>query len=411
MATAFATACSISRCELTPTTFRNLRILRLNVSSSIRVSRLVLPERFAQMLCERREHHVASATLQYHWRMRPTPAYMVGFYLLAGFPMMAFASAIEPLRAANRLSGEALFDWRLFSRDGEPVRASNGIDIAVHGSIRDAPVLDLLLVCAGLHEAQLDDQPTHQWLRGLTRRGIAIGSISIGAYVLAYAGLLDGRRCALHWESLAAFAERFPRVRTTSEIFVIDGDRSTCSGGTAALDMMLQVITNRDGRTLANDVAEQFIHPRIRGTQDPQRMAIQSRLGVANEKLIAAIAMMEATHDELRPVQEIADVVELSARQLERLFAKYLRSSPSRFYLKVRLDRARAMLLQTTKPILDVAAACGFTSASHFSRCYRTAYGHKPSDERAASLAVGIAAPQSRTPKPLARGQRARAAQ
>jgi AraC family transcriptional regulator, glycine betaine-responsive activator len=331
------------------------------------------------------------------------PLYRVGFYLVPNFPMMAFAAAIEPLRAANRLSGEKLFDWRLFSRDGEPVRASNGIGIAAHGSIRDAPVLDLLLVCAGVQEASLEDRIAHKWLRDLARSGVAIGGISLGAYMLAYAGLLDRRRCALHWESLAAFAERFPRIRTTTEIFVIDGNRYTCSGGTAALDMMLQIIMDREGRALANDVSEQFINPRIRGTQDSQRMAIQSRLGVANEKLIAAIAMMEAAHDEPRPVQEIAAEVELSTRQVQRLFAKYLRSSPSHFYLKVRLDRARAMLLQTTKPILDVAVACGFASASHFSRCYREVYGHKPSDERAAAFPARMAAPLARKPKPSAR--------
>ncbi len=312
----------------------------------------------------------------------PAP-YTIGFFLLANFPMMAFASAIEPLRAANRLSGALLFDWQLFSRDGEPVRASNGIDIAVQGSIRDDPALDLLLVCAGLQGANVEDPASHQWLRRLVRRGIAIGGISLGAYMPAHAGLLDGRRCAMHWESLAAFAERFPRIRTTHEIFVIDGNRCTCSGGTAALDMMLQVISDRHGRALANAVSEQYIHPRIRGTQDPQRMAIQSRLGVANEKLIAAIAMMEVAHDEPLAVQSIATAVGLSVRQLERLFLQYLGSSPSHYYLRVRLDRARTMLLQTTKPILDVAVACGFASASHFSRCYRALYGHKPRDERA----------------------------
>jgi AraC family transcriptional regulator, glycine betaine-responsive activator len=312
------------------------------------------------------------------------PAYTVGFYLVPDFPMMAFAAAIEPLRAANRLTGERLFEWRLYSRDGEPVRASNGIDIAVSGSIRDVVTPDLLLVCAGTRDAGTGDKEVQQWLRGLARSGTSIGGISLGAYALAYAGLLDGRRCALHWESLAAFAEQFPRIRTTTDIFVIDGDRCTCSGGTAALDMMLQVITARDGRALANDVSEQFIHPRIRGTRDQQRMAIQSRLGIANEKLIAAIALMESAGDEPREVADIAASVELSPRQLERLFAKYLHASPSRYYLQLRLDRARELLLQTTKPILDVALACGFASASHFSRCYRGVYGHRPSDERAA---------------------------
>jgi transcriptional regulator GlxA family with amidase domain len=298
--------------------------------------------------------------------------------------MMAFAAAIEPLRSANRLRGERLYEWRLFSRDGAPVRASNGIDIAVHGAIDDDVVLDLLLACAGTRNAGDGDAAVAKWLRLLARRGTAIGGISLGAYVPARAGLLDGRRCAVHWEALTAFAEQFPRVRTTSDLFVVDGNRRTCSGGTAALDMMLHLITERDGRALASDVSEQFIHPRIRGTRDPQRMAVQNRVGVANDRLIAAIGIMEAALEEPRAIHDIALDVGLSARQLERLFAKYLRAAPSRYYVKLRLDRARAMLHQTTKPILDVAVACGFASASHFSRCYRGEYGHRPRDERAA---------------------------
>jgi len=319
-------------------------------------------------------------------RVRAASPYAVGFYLVPNFPMMAFAAAIEPLRAANRLTGDELFAWRLYSRDGTSVRASNGIEIAAHGAIGDGAALDMLLVCAGTRESSCEDGALHKWLRRLVQRGTSIGSISLGAYVLAYAGLLDGRRCALHWESLAAFAEQFPRIRTTTDIFVIDGNRWTCSGGTAGLDMMLQVIAARDGLALANDVSEQFIHPRIRATHDPQRMAIQTRLGVANKKLLAAIGLMEDANDETRHVAQIAATVKLSPRQLERLFAKYLRATPGRYYLELRLDRARMLLLQTTKPILDIAVACGFASASHFSRCYRARYGHKPSEERSAAL-------------------------
>lgn len=314
---------------------------------------------------------------------QPAP-YVVGFYLVPQFPLMAFAAAIEPLRSANRLRNAKLFDWRLHSRDAAPVRASNGVDIAAHAGIDESSAFDLLLVCAGTRDAGAGDAGLARWLRALARRGTPLGGISLGAYALARAGLLDGRRCALHWESLAAFAAQFPRIRTTSDIFVVDGDRQTCSGGTAALDMMLHLIAERAGRALANDVSEQFIHPRIRGMHDPQRMAMQNRLGVANDKLIAAVGMMEAPGEEPRAVRDIAADVALSARQLERLFAKYLRASPSRYYLKIRLERARAMLLQTTKPILDVAMACGFASASHFSRCYREMYGRRPSDERAA---------------------------
>ena len=310
------------------------------------------------------------------------PAFRIGFLLVPGFPMMAFASAVEPLRAANRLTGEPLFEWVLFSRDGAPVPASNGIDIAVHGAVGDERPLDMLLVCAGTPDACAGDADVYRWLRALARRNVALGGVSLGAYALAHAGMLDGRRCALHWESLDAFADRFPRIRTATDIFVIDGPRYTCAGGTAAMDMMLQVIAERHGRELANDVSEQFIHARIRGTRDSQRMGIQSRLGVANEKLVAAVAMMEDAREDPRPVQRIAADVDLSPRQLERLFAKYLRTTPARYYLDLRLARARMLLLETTRPILDVAVACGFASASHFSRCYRTLYGQRPSDER-----------------------------
>jgi transcriptional regulator GlxA family with amidase domain len=145
---------------------------------------------------------------------------------------------------------------------------------------------------------------------------------------------------------------------------------------------MLQLIATRHDRALANGVSEQFIHPRIRGTDDKQRMALQSRLGVANRKLIEAVGMMQAAIEEPRDVRDIAAAVELSPRQLERLFAKYVQQNPSRYYLELRLEHARSLLSQTTRPILDIAVASGFASASHFSRCYRMLYGRKPSDER-----------------------------
>ena len=323
--------------------------------------------------------------------------YVVGFYLVPAFPMMAFAAAIEPLRSANRLRGQQLFDWRLYSRTGTPVQASNGVDIRVHGQLDDTVVVDLLLVCAGTRDAGTSDPSLVRWLRTNARRGVAIGGISLGAYALARAGLLDGRRCALHWESVGDFALEFPRIRATSDVFAVDGERRTCGGGTAALDMMLHLIAERDGPALASDVSEQFIHPRIRSTHDPQRMTIRTRVGVANEKLIAAIDRMEAANEEPRPVRAIAAEVALSPRQLERLFAKYLQTSPSRYGLQLRLARARALLLETARPILDVAVACGFVSASHFSRCYRAAYGRRPSDERTSAIARTRAASPPRT--------------
>lgn len=312
-----------------------------------------------------------------------TGPFTVGFLLVPGFPMMAFAAAIEPLRAANRLCGEQCFDWRLYSRDGEPVRASNDIDFAVTGSLDDARGLQLLLVCAGIRDPAPGEAGVARALRRLAHRGCPLGGISLGAYVLARAGLLDGRRCAVHWENLAAFAEEFPRVRTTTDLFAVDGHCHTCSGGTAALDMMLHLIAARHGVALAKAVSEQFIHPQIREAGEPQRMAIRARLGVANAKLVAAVGLMEKALDEPRDVAVIAAAVDLSRRQLERLFARYLDTTPRAHYLALRLERARTLLRQTTRPILDIAVASGFGSASHFSRCYRELYGRRPSDERA----------------------------
>ena len=309
--------------------------------------------------------------------------YAVGFHLVPDFPLMAFAAAIEPLRAANRLAGRKLFAWRLYSRDGAPVRASNGIDIAVDCALADAGRMAMVLACAGTPGAGPGDRAAGKALRDLARSGCAVGGISLGAYVLARAGLLDGRRCALHWENQAAFAEQFPRIRTTSDLFVVDGDRYTCSGGTAALDMMLHVIATRHGEALANAVSEQFIHPRIRGARDPQRMALQSRLGVANAQLLAAVEIMEDAIEEPREIRAIAAAVDVSCRQVERLFMRHLQRPPRAYYRELRLERARALLRQTTRPIMDIALACGFASASHFGRCYRAAYGCTPGDDRA----------------------------
>jgi transcriptional regulator GlxA family with amidase domain len=251
---------------------------------------------------------------------------------------------------------------------------------------RRAPV-DLLLVCAGTRDAGEGDSVVLAWLRALARRGTALGGVSLGAYALAHAGLLDGRRCALHWESLDAFADRFPRIRPTTDIFAIDGNRYTCAGGTSALDMMLQVIAQRDGRDSRTRVraVHPFAHPRharsaAHGHPEPSRR--RQREADRRRRADGAAERGPA------PVQRIAADVELSPRQLERLFARYLRTTPAKYYMDLRLARARMLLLETTRPILDVAVGCGFASASHFSRCYRALYGLRPSDERLGKASV-----------------------
>jgi transcriptional regulator GlxA family with amidase domain len=307
-----------------------------------------------------------------------------GFLLVPKFAMFAFSAAVEPLRAANRLSGCSLYDWRLISKDGQAVAASNGIAVLPHAATGRAGRLSDLIVCSGLDAHAYDEPAVFAWLRRIASQGCRLGALSTGSFILAKAGLLQGYRCTIHWETLASFAEAFPQIEATPELFEIDRNRFTCSGGTASLDMMLSLIALEHGRDLATQVAEQFIHERIRDTRDRQRMALRSRLGISHPKLLKAIGMMEDNLEEPLSRGELGRLAGLSTRQLERLFRKYLARTPTRYYLELRLHRARLLLTQTSMSVLDVALACGFVSASHFSKCYREFFHRTPREERPA---------------------------
>ncbi len=315
---------------------------------------------------------------------REETAQQYGFFLHPHFSMLAFTSAVEPLRAANRLSGRKLYSWLIISRDGNPVLASNGIEVVPHAGIDDVGQLSNVIVVAGLNAHLHADNRLFAWLRKLERQGCRMGALSTGSYTLARAGLLDGYRATIHWENLDGFREDFPELEVTSELFEIDGSRFTCSGGTAALDLMLSLIALEHGRDLATQVAEQFIHERIREAHDQQRMSLRGRLGISHPKLLQVIEMMEQNLEEPLPRSALARANGLSTRQLERLFRKYLNRTPTRYYLELRLHRARALLNQTSLSILDVALACGFVSASHFSKCYREFFAKTPREERLA---------------------------
>ena len=306
----------------------------------------------------------------------------IGFVLIPNFSMIAFTSAVEPLRLANRAAGRELYSWRLFSSDGKPVAASNGILLQTEGDIDRASGYGTIILCSGIDAHLHQDRALFAGLRRLDRQGADIGALCTGSHVLARAGLLDGHRCTIHWENIAAFTEDFPDIEVTSELFEVDRNRFTCSGGTAALDMMLNMIALQHGHELATAVSEQFMHERIRDRHDHQRMALPARLGVRHPKLIRVIRQMEANLEEPLDRSQLATAAGLSTRQLERLFRKYLGRTPTRFYLDLRLDKARQLLQQTDMTVLDVALACGFVSASHFSKCYRERFVRTPRAER-----------------------------
>src|ERR1041385_8285376 len=307
----------------------------------------------------------------------------IAFILVPNFSMIAFTSAVEPLRLANRTAGKDLYSWRIFSSEGKPIAASNGIVLHPSGDIDQATGYGTAILCSGIEAHLYQDRMLFAGLRRLDRQGADIGALCTGSHILARAGLLDGYRCTIHWENIAAFAEDFPGIEVTSELFEIDRNRFTCSGGTAPLDMMLNMIALQHGHELATAVSEQFIHERIRDRHDHQRMALTARLGVRHPKLIQVIQQMEANLEEPLSRGDLADAAGLSSRQMERLFAKYLKKSPARYYVELRLNRARLLLLQTNMSVIDIALACGFVSASHFSKCYRDFFGKTPRRARA----------------------------
>lgn len=308
--------------------------------------------------------------------------YYIGFCLIPDFSSLAFISAIEPLRLANREAGRTIYSWKCYSVDGLSAKSSAGLEFPVSGSISDMPKHSIIFLCGGIDIQTHCTPQIMSAVRKASSYGAGIGAICTSTYILAKAGMIKNQRCTIHWENTTSLREEFPELDITTELFEIDNNRYTCAGGTAALDMMLSLISAHTTHETALAVADQLIHHRIREGSERQRMELRARLGVSHPKLLAAIALMEDNLEEPYSCSSLAVEVTLSIRQLERLFQKYMGLSPTRYYLNLRLDRARNLLAQTSMPIIEVALACGFVSASHFSKCHREHFGQTPSEER-----------------------------
>ena len=304
------------------------------------------------------------------------------FLLLDKFTMLAFASAIEPLRIANRVLGAPAYAWKLAGENGVEAICSNGAAFKLDMGLGEVDREDTLLVCGGIDVQRGSTKPTLNWLRREARRGVTIGGLCTGSYALAKAGLLDGRKATIHWENQDGFLEEFDKVTLTKSVFVMDGNRWSTAGGTSSLDLMLKVIAQDHGEDVANTVADQLIYSTPRTDQDTQRLSIPTRIGVRHPKLSQVIQMMEGNIEDPMSPADLAEEVGMSTRQLERLFRRYLNRSPKRYYMELRLQKARNLLMQTDMSVINVALACGFASPSHFSKCYRSHYNTTPYRER-----------------------------
>ncbi len=311
-----------------------------------------------------------------------TPQRM-GFFLVPHFSMMALSSVTEPLRAANRVSGKELYSWHLISSDGEPVSSSSGFALLPDFAITSSPELSHVFVVASIGVSNYRNAQAFEFLRRYAAKGSTLGGISLGTMILARAGLLDKRRCTIHWEALKELADEFPSLDVSRDLYCIEGDRMTCSGGTAAIDMMLDLIARQHGHQLAAEVADQFIHTRMRTAQESQKMAIQWRYGVEDRRIVHAVTLMEQNIERPIPMKTIASLAGISPRTFERMWIKHFNVRPSQFYLELRLKAAQKLIRECSLPLFDVAMQCGFASGSHLGRCYKQFFSKTPGQERA----------------------------
>ncbi|ODC02813.1 AraC family transcriptional regulator [Terasakiispira papahanaumokuakeensis] len=306
-----------------------------------------------------------------------------GFLLMPNFSMLAFSSAIETLHMANWVSRSTLYNFCTIGQKSKVVVSNSGVKTTTDYELLGPPKdLDAIFICGASSITMEENSLLNDWLLKWDKRGLSLGGICTGGYLLANAGLLDGHRATIHWGDLASLRESFPEVLVSNHLFEVDNDRFTCSGGTAAMDMMLFLIGSQHGMNLASEISEQFVCERIRTHSDPQRIPLLSRLGTSQPKLIEAVQLMEANIGEPLSSDDIAFHVGISRRHLERLFKQNLDSVPSKYYLTLRLSHAKQLLLQTDKSIAEIGLTCGFTTAPHFSTTYKNHFGITPRQER-----------------------------
>lgn len=306
----------------------------------------------------------------------------VTFFLVEEFTQLAFACAIEPLRIANLIADQDLYRWRTASRDGQRATASNGVVTCVDHGMDAVPPGEMLFFLSGIHVERHIDRSLLSYVRFERARGTRIGALCSGAMILAHAGLLDGEPASIHWQFHDSFRETFPDVNLRPTVFVADSRFPTAAGGSATSDLMLHMIKETHGPDLATEVADQMVYNAVRDGSGTQRVSTQAKYGIRNPHIAEAVRLMSAfTENPLGP-SEIAGRLGISTRQLERLFRRYLGSTPKTYATDLRLQKARNLLLQTESSITEIALACGFGSASHFSRVYRTRYGIPPGKTR-----------------------------
>lgn len=302
----------------------------------------------------------------------------VSFVLMPQFTMLAFTSAMEPLRVANQLSGKTLFEWSVFSGDGDPVTASNGMRMMVDGALPAEAPSGFVLVGGGVEPEMNTSRRLADWVRVQWRRGRTVGSLCTGAYALARAGILKDRQFTLHWENIPGFRELWPELEPVRRVYCIDNRVITCAGGVAAAELGLKLISDHYGPELAQAVMNMCLLTHLRLPSDDQMPSLAARLGTRNEHVVKAVAWLESHLAEDFRLDDCADHVGVTPRQVQRLFRRWLGMTPVQYLNGLRLAHGRMLLSETNMSVMEVAVACGYVSASHFAKSFRRKYGVAP---------------------------------
>ena len=310
---------------------------------------------------------------------------VLGFLILPGFPMSCLTSAIEPLRAANEIAGSEVFAWRLISETGARVKSSAMVNFDPDSTLDSVEKIDFLILLSSPLSVFEDTKHANGRLRHLARHGVRMGGISGGVFPLARSGLLSGHTCSAHWCYKSAFEAEFPDLQTTDNVLLLDRDRLTASGAAAAFDLMLHLIQERFGKSVTTEVACWFQHPLMRGEGVQQRTPTAQHESTADmlpSPVAEAVAIFANNIAHPLDIAEVADIVNVSTRQLERSFKKTTQKSPSLYYRQVRVNAARQLVLYSKDSMTEIANAVGYTTATPLVRYYKAAFGMTPQEDR-----------------------------
>jgi len=317
------------------------------------------------------------------WVLKQNRAvFHVGFLLIDGFSMLTYAAAAEPLRAANEISGEQLYQiWNIPAQGARAV-ASCGTLVPANAHVGERLGFDLVLVVASSDGADARQPRLLDWLRQLDRRNILLGGLAAGPLMLVRAGLMKDRKMTLHWHFQNMLAETHPSTKVEQQLFVIDQDRMTCAGGTGPVDLMLAFIAEQHSVKFSRQVNDWWSHPESRPAEAPQRSGLPARYGTHNVHVIHIIELMESHLSDPLDLVQLALAAGVSERQVNRLFKQYMHCKPMEFYKRLRLGKGYELFMQTSMTVSEVVAATGFTSHSHFSRSFKQVFNTTPSKAR-----------------------------